>query len=790
MSEQTRSTNPTSKLILSGLALFLLLCGFYLLTYRGFALSKDETFIFDSTESLVNHGIYARTYEFSRFNDADFTAAPWGNAEQEPMISWTLAPFVWVGQRLSQIGTMHFVWTFNIFVTALTGVSIYAGTLLLRYPLRTAWLAGLAFGLGTVAWVYARYLFREPLMALFTVWAVVFALMIRQSWREQPERLPWRAGILLVLAFVAAFLTKAVSILLLPGLLLIILPPFDTPQQRRRLFTAIGGLMLLLVAVMAFIVITDSGRDRYNLSYWRDEFGLIEFGFLWESFLGYQFSLSRSLWLHSPVLLLGLGGAWMLFRQRDWRLLLGVTVILAGMSASYGIAHDLSWWGSWGWGPRYMLPLTPLILLAWVLPLLDKIQFKPAESLFWSLLVFGAGLQLLGMSVRLSNYYTDLNRSGVLVDWEAQPRWAPYNWSWEWSPIKYHFDRFEWQFLDVAWLSANPGFVGPLAALVIAAGSIGLSVWVVRQHFTPRITVYTASAVLIIALVGGIGAGLYTLREDERYIQEWPDVYTLATELDTHIHADDVVLIDREQYLPIFMNSFKVPSLTANLPYAPGENYGDGPEVVSADPVEQVGPLTQYTIVWTAERHANTWLIASSSPFEADKIRPIERLLVDYYFPVQEVKTSDRARAIQYYNVLAPQGDPAHNTEVVFNDSLALRGYDLPMGAAYAPGEVVPVSLQWSPVAPLPDDYNVSVQIAAADGFLVAQRDGQPQGTFGYMSRWEVGQPYRDNHGLQLPADLPPGEYWLQVIVYRWQDGERLLHSGGDVAQLTLITVQ
>ena len=57
-------------------------------------------------------------------------------------------------------------------------------------------------------------------------------------------------------------------------------------------------------------------------------------------------------------------------------------------------------------------------------------------------------------------------------------------------------------------------------------------------------------------------------------------------------------------------------------------------------------------------------------------------------------------------------------------------------------------------------------------------------------------QVYRDNHGLQLPVDVPPGTYLIQVVVYDWREGA--IHhlnypgdeSGGNVARLIEIAVR
>ena len=42
------------------------------------------------------------------------------------------------------------------------------------------------------------------------------------------------------------------------------------------------------------------------------------------------------------------------------------------------------------------------------------------------------------------------------------------------------------------------------------------------------------------------------------------------------------------------------------------------------------------------------------------------------------------------------------------------------------------------------------------------------------MTLWTQGGYYRDNHALELPASLPPGEYELWVLVYDWRDGKAL----------------
>lgn len=780
-----------------GATLFLLLVGLYWLTYRGFPLSADEYFIYDVAESIVKRGEFTRTYEFSKFNDTLLTGAPWGAPLQEPLMSILVAPLFALGHALPDTGTLQVAWLTSIWLTALTAVSVYVGGRLLGYPNRMAWITGLIYGAGTLAWPYSRHLFREPLMTFFILWCFIFALMIRRAW-PHGDGLPWRPGMLLIGAFVGAFLTKSASILTLPALAIIVLPPLDQLMAQRRRLLAIGAVALVIGGIMALVVGSAGAIDRYSLDFWEAQLRDIEWQFLGESLLGYHLSVGRSIWLYSPVLLVSLAGAWQLWRsRREWQTVTGVALFVVLLSASYGIAHETSWWGSWGWGPRYMLPLIPVLMIAWMLPAFEAITRRWQVIAVAGLAVIGAGLQLLGMSVRLSNYYTDLNWDGILTDWQAQPTFAPYNWEWRWSPIKYHLDRLDFANLDFAWSAVSDGWVGVVGALIWIVLSAAFALWLLQRDRDYGLASFGVSGLSIGAILV-VSVGFSALRDDPRFIGEYTDVANLIEAVEPHVHLDDAVFIDRDLYLDLFLNWFKAGDLVAVLPYAPGEDFGSGPEIASDDLDEQVGAIDVYTLDWTAEHYERLWLIASSGPFEPDKRRPIERYLVTNHFPVQEINVpaldnpdaaSQRARAIQFSSAEAPTGDPAQATSLVFGDVLSLEGFDLPEGITFSPGEIIPVSLVWSPVDDLPDDYNVSVQLSTLDGFTVAQRDGQPQATFGRMSTWDIGETYRDNHGLLVPPDLVPGDYIIQVIVYRWQDGTRLIVNGNDVQRLASIAI-
>jgi hypothetical protein len=89
------------------------------------------------------------------------------------------------------------------------------------------------------------------------------------------------------------------------------------------------------------------------------------------------------------------------------------------------------------------------------------------------------------------------------------------------------------------------------------------------------------------------------------------------------------------------------------------------------------------------------------------------------------------------------------------------------------------VSLAWEALRAPEERLKVFVQLLDSSGRLVAQHDGEPIGWRGLTDAWQAGDRYTDRHGVLLPAQILPGEYSLQVGMYRYS-GERLQVVAGD----------
>jgi len=109
-----------------------------------------------------------------------------------------------------------------------------------------------------------------------------------------------------------------------------------------------------------------------------------------------------------------------------------------------------------------------------------------------------------------------------------------------------------------------------------------------------------------------------------------------------------------------------------------------------------------------------------------------------------------------------------------FGDRLALQTYGFAM-TQVSPGRVVGVVLEWEGLQPMDRDYTACVHLVDGQGRrwaqverLLRRRGQQP------TSDWQPGSQSLERYTLSLPANIPPGAYWLEVGVYDALAGEEL----------------
>ena len=114
---------------------------------------------------------------------------------------------------------------------------------------------------------------------------------------------------------------------------------------------------------------------------------------------------------------------------------------------------------------------------------------------------------------------------------------------------------------------------------------------------------------------------------------------------------------------------------------------------------------------------------------------------------------------------VAISGVPLPADAANFDDKIALLDIDLP-SRQLIPGGTLPVQLRWQGLANMTENFTVFLQVLNEQDQIVGQVDAWPlQGTYP-TSQWATGEIIEDPYEIQLTADLPPGEYRLQVGLY------------------------
>ena len=93
------------------------------------------------------------------------------------------------------------------------------------------------------------------------------------------------------------------------------------------------------------------------------------------------------------------------------------------------------------------------------------------------------------------------------------------------------------------------------------------------------------------------------------------------------------------------------------------------------------------------------------------------------------------------------------------------------------------LTLYWRASALMDVAYTVFTHLLGPDGQIQAQQDDQPQGGAFPTADWFPGDVIADEYTLAFPPDAPPGEYALEVGLYRPETAERLAAYDADGKQ-------
>jgi hypothetical protein len=137
--------------------------------------------------------------------------------------------------------------------------------------------------------------------------------------------------------------------------------------------------------------------------------------------------------------------------------------------------------------------------------------------------------------------------------------------------------------------------------------------------------------------------------------------------------------------------------------------------------------------------------------------------------------------------------DPKQPMWVEFEEPLRFLGYSLDFQSA-KPGDRLPVVLYWQSLGTMDTDYTVFVHLRDSGNVTRAAADHRPFEGVVPTTRWIPGGVVKDVAWLELPPDLPVGDYRLWVGLYRVDTLQRLTVtqdvSGENAIELGMVRVE
>jgi hypothetical protein len=515
-----------------------------------------------------------------------------------------------------------------------------------------------------------------------------------------------------------------------------------------------GAFALPLATGAALLALYNTARygNPLNTGYLAEE----RFDGDWvQGILGLLVSPGRGLFLYAPVLLLALPAVTAFWRRHRFVAALVYAVIL-GHVLLYG--KWFMWHGGYAWGPRFMVPAVPFLVLG-SLPAMVWVRHSSLwRSALGVLVVLSGLIQVLGLSVHFELFQTRLLETGL-------PLFAPITfWDPHYSPLIGQLEFVRLEHLDFVWVAQ--GSVDWKLLIALLGGSV-LMGWLLVH--TTRASVARSSGPWKIAgavtLLIALNAAVLTVAH-----QHWPEDLRHAVEwLNTHTSAADATVTATPEETTAFTDLYRGHA-----------------EVLGLNP----GTLARETHALSAlQRIAATyehvwWLPNWLPPAQSD----VERWLTQHGFRVEEhffprrEGTSEGRRLVHYFFPRQPLR--VHPVGVTLGDEIVLQHVATLDTVSW--GSVLPVELTWKALRQPAADYRVFVQLLDTMGERLAGADGAPMQSQRPTSHWRPGESLVDRHAVLLLPERSPGDYRLVVGMYLPESGTRLRTQDG--ANLIVIT--
>ncbi|MGH2544467.1 MAG: hypothetical protein ACRDIB_16875, partial [Ardenticatenaceae bacterium] len=422
------------------LALFLLFFSLAMVGWNGTLHSSDGLALYAVSDALARYG---------RF---DIESIRWINLQQgtfgpdgllysrKGLATSVLAlPLTWLGLTLPKIGPLHTALLLTPLLHALTALYLYH-TVRRAVPAsgrRRAMLIALLWALGSMALPYIKTFHNEPAVALALIAALFHLLIFRDT------------GSITAAAAVGGWLglsllARAANAVVFPLYGFALLAYTHTPHPTRsgqpqgivpipstplpsplstRLWSRVTGRLFsrpVWAPTMAFAAPILLAGILYLWYNWYRFGNPLDSGYIagedfsaiwWQGILGLTVSPGRGLLWYTPWLPFALVGA-----RRLWRRDPVIPLLVLGSALLYVLLYGkwYLWSGGFAWGPRFLVPLLPLLAFL-VAPLLIRPgrSGRSGKSLLWATALLGVLINLVGVLWDFDPHQQALIASGL-----------------------------------------------------------------------------------------------------------------------------------------------------------------------------------------------------------------------------------------------------------------------------------------------------------------------------------------------------------------------------------------
>ena len=511
---------------------------------------------------------------------------------------------------------------------------------------------------------------------------------------------------------------------LLVGLFTAVSPPLIYYSQEARMYALLG----LLAALSTWLLVRSAESGVRN----------------WGYAVAYVLTAVAGLYTHYffPAVLAAQGAVVVIWAVRDWRL------SHSPLRTPHSAFRTLLLWAG-------MMFVTLLLYLPWLPIFLANVgggaarPFAPqffTEAFFW----LGFGPTLAPTAVPWS-----LVALGVLL-----VLGLVFNWRWE-TAVALILLLVPILFMAVVG-STEPQYfkfmtavIAPFA-LVLGGQRVEIRDW--RLGKRPIANLFLL--LLLLAYAVGVYQSLHNLYANPAYARA--DYRGMAARIAADAHPNAGIILDAPNQWEVFTYYHREGAPVYPLPL-------EG--MTEADVAAELSVI--------AAQHDRLYVLYWGDA-QQDPQRWVERWLDEHTFKATDEWVKD-VRFVVYAVPAGPAAAMETAVSLPFGDAITLQGYTLGQ-TTLSPGDIAQVTLFWQTAVPLAARYKVFLHLVDETGNLVAQRDSEPGGNLKPTTIWPPGEVISDNHGLFIPADLPPGDYTLLLGLYDVADPGARLEVGADTA--------